>query len=282
MDAVEGAFDRELGKEVPERGLRNFSTVMPWIRQRFPTHESFAQASLSEIFQDRLKSARRLEAATLESMVFMNRGGRFEARALPREAQWAPAFAVVAGDCDGDGLEDLFVSQNFFAAQPMTSRSDAGRGLWLRGDGKGGFIPMPGQISGVTVYGEQRGAAVADYDGDGRLDLAVTQNGADTHLYRNQGAKRGMRVRLRAGADNPSGVGAAVRMVFGEMQGPVKEVRCGAGYWSQDSAVLVFGMPREASAVWVRWPGGAEATYAAPPGALDIRISIDGRVEKMP
>ncbi|NJN36689.1 MAG: DUF4118 domain-containing protein [Nitrospiraceae bacterium] len=42
------------------------------------------------------------------------------------------------------------------------SRLDAGRGLWLRGDGRGGFAAVPGQESGLNVYGEQRGAAAAD------------------------------------------------------------------------------------------------------------------------
>jgi hypothetical protein len=54
-----------------------------------------------------------LEAAWLETTVFLNRGGRFEAVVLPGEAQFAPSFGVSVGDMDGDGHEDLFLSQNF-------------------------------------------------------------------------------------------------------------------------------------------------------------------------
>src|SRR5205814_1724097 len=122
--------------------------------------------------------------------------------------QFAPAFAVIAADFDGDGSEDIFLSQNFFATQPGTARCDAGRGLLLKGDGHGGLTAMRGQDSGVLVYGEQRGAAAADYDADGRLDLAVSQNGAETKLYHNLGARPGLRVRLNAGRGNPTGVGA--------------------------------------------------------------------------
>src|SRR6185369_7369252 len=150
-----------------------------------------------------------LEATWLESTVFLNRGDRFEAHVLPVEAQMAPAFAVCAGDLDGDGHEDLLLSQNFFAVQPETPRYDAGRGLWLRGDGRGGFTAVPGQESGILVYGEQRGAAFSDYDADGRVDLVVTQNGAATKLYRNAGAKPGLRIRLTGPPANPSAVGAA-------------------------------------------------------------------------
>ena len=103
-------------------------------------------------------------------MAFLNRGRRFEPVVLPREAQWAPVFAVVVADFNGDGQEDLFLSQNFFDVQAENPRQDAGRGLLLLGAGSGQLQPIPGQTSGVMVYGEQRAAAVADYDQDGRVD----------------------------------------------------------------------------------------------------------------
>ena len=68
------------------------------------------------------------------------------------------------GDFDGDGREDLFVSQNFFGTDRETGRLDGGRGLWLRGDGRGGLTAVSGLESGVKVYGEQRGAALAEAD----------------------------------------------------------------------------------------------------------------------
>ena len=63
---------------------------------------------------------------------------------------------------------------------------------------------MPGQVSGIKVYGEQRGCALADYDGDGRVDLAVTQNNGQTRLFHNVTAKPGLRVKL-AGPAGQSG-----------------------------------------------------------------------------
>src|SRR5437016_1282676 len=200
-------------------------------------------------------------------MMFLNRGDHFEARALPAEAQLAPAFAVCVGDFDGDGNEDVFLSQNFFAVNPDSPRCDAGRGLWLRGDGTGKLTAVSGQESGIKVYGEQRGAAVCDYDGDGRVDLVVTQNGAETKLYHNVVARPGLRVRLKGPPGNPQGAGAQMRLRFGQRQGPVREIHAGSGYWSQDGAVQVLGTPEPPTQIWLRWPGGQVTTSAIPENA---------------
>jgi hypothetical protein len=131
----------------------------------------------------------------------------------------------------------------------------------------------------VTVYGEQRGCALADYDGDGRVDLVVTQNGAATKLYHNVGGKPGLRVRLKGGAANPTGVGAQMRLIYGERKGPVREIHAGSGYWSQDGAVQVLGMADTPTQLWVRWPGGKTLTASVSRGAREIEVTTDGEVK---
>src|SRR6185503_5716656 len=168
-DIVEAYYDVTMQKEVPERGLEVLGKAMPFLREKFTSHHAYAVAGVVELLGDGIKIAKTVEATWLESTVFLNRGDHFEVMAMPAEAQFAPVFAVCIGDCDGDGHEDVFLSQNFFGTNPETARYDGGRGLWLRGDGTGHLAPMPGQHSGVMVYGEQRGAALCDYDADGRV-----------------------------------------------------------------------------------------------------------------
>ena len=103
-----------------------------------------------------MKIAKELRANWFDSTVFLNRENHFEPKPLPMEAQLSPAFAVCVADIDGDGNEDIFLSQNFFATDPRTGRYDGGRGLWLRGDGNGGFTAIPAKESGVKIYGDQR------------------------------------------------------------------------------------------------------------------------------
>jgi hypothetical protein len=207
-------------------------------------------------------------------MVFFNRGGHFDPVPLPREAQLAPAFAVLVADFDGDGKEDVFLSQNFYPMEIGTPRYDGGRALLLRGDGAGGLTAVPGQVSGIAVYGDQRGAAFADYDNDGRVDLVVSQNGAETKLYHNERATLGLRVRLVGPGGNPHGVGAVLRLEYGTRKGPAREVHGGSGYWSEDGAVQVLGEEggATATAVWVRWPGGRMTETSVPHGTHELRI----------
>jgi hypothetical protein len=281
VDAVEAYYDTDLRKEVPDRGLKTMSEALPFLGSKRMSFEAYAHASVREVCGEQFTNLASLEANTLQSMVFLNRGDHFEAVPLPKEAQFAPAFGVAVADFDGDGNEDVLLTQNFFAVNPDEARCDAGRGLLLRGDGHGGLVAMPGQESGIMVYGEQRGCAVCDYDADGRIDFAIGQNGNATKLYHNVGARPGLRVRLRGPSGNPTGIGAKLRLVANGKKGPVREVHAGSGYWSQDSAVTVLSSPQAATQIEVQWAQGKTTTSAIPVGAKEVEIEPSGEVRKL-
>ncbi len=139
VEIVEAHQDLATGKWLPDRDLTDSAAAVPYIRGRMPSYKAFSEADIFQIYGDKLTNAAYVEARELRSMMFMNRGDHFEAVPLPLEAQLAPAFGVTVADFDGDGNDDIFLAQNFFSAQPETMRSDAGRGLLLLGDGKGGL-----------------------------------------------------------------------------------------------------------------------------------------------
>ena len=91
----------------------------------------------------------------------------------------------------------------------------------------------------------------------------------------NRAAKRGLRVRVAGPASNPDGVGVQLRIMYGATRGPVREVQTAAGYWSQNGAVQVFGLTGAPTAVWVRWPGGAEHMVPVAANTSDLRVTAN-------
>jgi len=149
----------------------------------------------------------------------------------------------------------------------------------LRGNGHGEFTPVSAEESGVRIYGEQRGAAVCDYDNDGRVDLAVGQNAAATKLYHNDRAKPGLRIRLHGPPENLSAFGAVLRVIAGGKAGPAREIQAGSGYFSQNSAVQVMATPESGAKISVRWPGGKETTSDVPSGGREIDVDTSGALK---
>jgi hypothetical protein len=264
--------DSATGREMPLQSYEELSAVIPSFRSRFPSHAAFAKADVDSVLGPDRGEAARIGATTFDHVVWLNRGNHFERNPLPAMAQLAPAFAPVVGDFDGDGHEDLFIAQNFSQTSLWTPRFDAGAGLLLLGDGRGGFRPMSVNQSGIRVLGDQRGAAAADYDGDGRLDLAVSQNGTKTTLWHNRGARPGIRVKLVGPATNPLAIGAELRVMTPRGGGPVREIRAGSGYWSMDAATTVLALPPDVNALRVRWPGGRVQSVPLAAGQRELTV----------
>jgi hypothetical protein len=271
IDLVLAQRDDRLNAVAPLASFARLSRAIPGVAERIRTFGAYADATVDQILGSAAANAVRLGANSMEHVVWFNRGNRFEANALPVEAQLAPSFGPVVGDFDGDGHDDLILSQNFFPTDLNSPRYDAGRSLFLKGDGKGGFEPVSGSRSGLLVYGDQRGAAAADYDGDGRTDVVIGQNGAEAKLFHNLGARPGVKVRLEGPNGNPYAIGAQIRLVAGSVKGPVREIQGGSGFWSQSSLTPILG--RAASGdltLEVRWPDGQRSTHPVASSVLRV------------
>jgi hypothetical protein len=133
----------------------------------------------------------------------------------------------------------------------------------FRNMGKGKFVEVTksvGQAFATPRVG--RGAAYADIDNDGRLDLLLSTNGGPVYLFRNeaQGAtppNRSLRVKLIGTKSNRDGIGAIAKLTAGgETQ--TQMLRSGSSYLSASELVLTFGLGQrdKAEAIEIRWPSG--------------------------
>ncbi len=149
MDIVLAKYDGDT--RVPVRGRQCSSEQMPFIAQKFPTYNDFADASVDDILGTGISQALHLEARMFESIVLENTGGAFIIKYLPAEAQFSTINGISSGDYNGDGFIDLFLAGNMYGSEPETTRADASIGLVLLGDADKNFTAMSSSESGVML-----------------------------------------------------------------------------------------------------------------------------------
>ncbi|HKR08010.1 MAG TPA: VCBS repeat-containing protein, partial [Gemmatimonadaceae bacterium] len=177
------------GVSYPLLGRDELVKKIPALRGKFPTYKAFGASTIEDILPaSDLRQAQVREADMFESVVALNNGnGTFTLQALPSEAQFAPIYASVAGDFDGDGKTDLVVAGNLYDVSPMLGRYDASYGLLLRGDGQGHFTAVDAQQSGLAINGQVRDMKLL-HDASGRELIAVARNDDLLRIMRARGA----------------------------------------------------------------------------------------------
>ncbi len=169
-------------------------------------------------------------------------------------------------DFDNDGDLDLFVANGHVydnVEKIDHASSYAQRNQLLENTGSGAFVDRVNAGSGFELVQVSRGAAFADYDNDGDLDIAVNNSGGQAALLRNDGGSDAhwLGIDLRGIKSNRDGIGARVEVYIKGRQ-LVREVRAGGSYLSSHDLRLLFGLGREevAERLVIQWPGGAKQT----------------------
>jgi hypothetical protein len=151
LDIVLSSYEGETN--YPVRGKECSSQQMPFIEEKFPSYKGFAEANIDDLYGENLNEALHLTASTLYSTIFINDGkGNFSANKLPNQAQISPILDMLVEDVNGDGKLDLIAVGNMYGAEVETVRYDAGRGVCLLGDGKGGFKALSPRESGFSAW----------------------------------------------------------------------------------------------------------------------------------
>jgi enediyne biosynthesis protein E4 len=132
--------------------------VLPSLKKKYLKYADYRNQTIDDIFSPaQLKNAVKLSAYTLQSSIFLNdKKGGFVAMPLPVEAQFSPVHSILVRDFDGDGYEDILLGGNFYESKPEVGIYDASYGCLLKGDGKGGFVCVPPQKTGLLIRGAVR------------------------------------------------------------------------------------------------------------------------------
>jgi hypothetical protein len=132
--------------------------VLPYLKKKYLKYEAYQRQQIDDIFTpDQLKKALKLEAFEMRSCVWLNDGkGKFEKKPLPAAAQLSVVYGLSARDYDGDGKMDILLGGNFYESKPEVGIYDGSYGLLLKGDGKGDFVSIPAEQSGINIKGAVR------------------------------------------------------------------------------------------------------------------------------
>jgi len=183
-------------------------------------------------------------------------------------------FGTVFLDWDLDGDEDLFVtnghiSDNIHLYNPTERYRQQDQLL----ENRAGRFHEISAASGIHVEPARvgRGAATADIDNDGDLDLLVVANRGPAEILRNDRDTGGPWVVLDLVL--PSGapaVGARARIAANDRE-QTRDVAAGSSYLSQSDTRLHFGLGGAAAIEWceIRWPDGTEEIVNEPNSLLN-------------
>ncbi|WP_108814785.1 CRTAC1 family protein [Loktanella sp. Alg231-35] len=164
---------------------------------------------------------------------------------------WHAEFA----DIDNDGRADLFIAKGNVDQMPGLAMKDPNNLLIQQEDGT--FVETA-VMAGVATLDRSRGAALADFDSDGRLDLVVVNRRARMELYRNVTPDVGnwLTVALEQPGGNRLGVGGVITVVA-DGRSQSQQLTVGGGHAGGKALPLHFGVGTANTAqIRVTWPDG--------------------------
>jgi hypothetical protein len=190
--------------------------------------------------------------------------------AVGRSSLLTLTFGCFFFDYDLDGWLDIFAANGHVAddIERVQRRVTYAQPPHLfRNQGRGTFEAVtPSAGAALKEPMVARGAAYADYDLDGDLDLIVTANNGPAKLLRNDGgSNHALRLSLRGVASNRDAIGAHVVVKLADGSSQWRMVKTGSSYLSQSELPLTFGLGASGTvrSIDVTWPNGKAETLSA-------------------
>ncbi len=217
-------------KEFPAETRDDLLKQMNTMRRKFPDYKSYAVATMNDILsEEQRKGATILQANNFKTSLIRNDGnGKFSIIPLPAQAQFSVINGMVAEDFDGDGNLDVVMNGNDYGTEVSTGRYDAFNGLFLKGDGKGNFIPESILQSGIFIPGNGK-ALVKLKSANDQCLLAAGQNRGPLKIFQ-------LKKNIHCKQLQPADVGVIIKYKNGSSR--KQEIYYGSSFLSQSSRFL--------------------------------------------
>ncbi len=171
------------GLMVPMTTKAQFLKQLPGMKKKFVRTRNYANASIEDIFtSDQLSKAITFDLEMVASMVFRRAGNAWESKPLPSQAQVAPIRSMRTSDFNGDGKPDLLLVGNDYSLNVETGRIDAGNGVLLLNDGKGGWNVPPNRTHGFWASLDARRLTSVRL-ADGKNGWVIANNNGPAGIY---------------------------------------------------------------------------------------------------
>jgi hypothetical protein len=166
-------------KQFPLRDRDSFIRQNPGIAIKFPTYEEFGEATVSDIYtQKALDESLHLQAETFASCYFENDGkANFKMHNFSNEAQLSSINGMIIDDFNKDGNLDILAAGNLFNMEIVTPRNDGSIGVYMEGDGKGGFKIKQAEETGFFAPNDVKSLALIKEKNGEKLVLVGNNNG---------------------------------------------------------------------------------------------------------
>ncbi len=149
------------GKKYPLRGRECSSQQIPIIKKKFEDYASFSTATLEDVYTEKsLENSLHYQVKSFASIYLENSNGTFIAHKLPNLAQISNINQILVDDFDNDSFLDIAIAGNLHGSEIETPRNDASNGLFLKGDGQGGFTSVRSSTSGLFANGDVKDMAI--------------------------------------------------------------------------------------------------------------------------
>ena len=148
---------------------------MPVLNKKYIKYSDYASAKLEDILsKEQIDNSRKYYIYTTQTTLLINNNGKFEIKPLAQPAQFSVVNSILYKDYTGDGIDDILLAGNFYPFRVQQGRCDAGLGLLLKGNGKGDFIPIDSQRTGLYIRGDVRD--MIELNGNSGNTIVVAKN----------------------------------------------------------------------------------------------------------